>query len=169
MQLVYQWIDKYRNISNTNLLDNLQLNFHHKYRFKYDGKEKLEFEILENTNYIGSYYKENQYYSMIVGKNGSGKSSIFEILYNGINLSYDMKNKKENIRDRFIAIFLDEDRFLFYGFEINGQNEIYVSRIESINKINLDIEYRECIDNLRILSINSDFGSLENIETKYEM
>ena len=44
-----------------------------------------------------------------------------------------MKNKKENIRDRFIAIFLDEDRFLFYGFEINGQNEIYVSRIESIN------------------------------------
>jgi energy-coupling factor transporter ATP-binding protein EcfA2 len=169
MQLVYQWIDKYRNISNTNLLDNLQLNFHHKYRFKYDGKEKLEFEILENTNYIGSYYKENQYYSMIVGKNGSGKSSIFEILYNGINLSYDMKNKKENIRDRFIAIFLDEDRFLFYGFEINGQNEIYVSRIESINKINLDIKYRECIDNLRILSINSDFGSLENIETNYEM
>ena len=169
MQLVYQWIDKYRSINGTDLLDDLELNFHHKYRFKYDGKEKLEFEILENTNYIDSYYKENQYYSMIVGKNGSGKSSIFEMLYNGINISLDMKSRKEKIRDKFIAIFLHEDKFLFYGFEINGQNEIYVSRIESINKINLDIEYRKYIDNLRILSINSDFGSLENIETNYEM
>lgn len=169
MQLIYQWIDKYRSINDNNLLNNLELNFHHKYRFKYDGKDKLEFEILEKTNYIDTYYKENQYYSMIVGKNGSGKSSIFEMLYNGINISLDMKSRKEKIRDKFIAIFLDEDKFLFYGFEINGQNEIYVSRIESINKINLDIEYREYIDNLRILSINSDFGSLENIETNYEM
>ena len=169
MQLVYQWIDKYRSINDNNLLNNLELNFHHKYRFKYDGKDKLEFEILEKTNYIDTYYKENQYYSMIVGKNGSGKSSIFEMLYNGINISLDMKSRKEKIRDKFIAIFLDKDKFLFYGFEINGQNEIYVSRIESINKINLDIEYREYIDNLRILSINSDFGSLENIETNYEM
>ena len=169
MQLVYQWIDKYRSINDNNLLNNLELNFHHKYRFKYDGKDKLEFEILEKTNYIDTYYKENQYYSMIVGKNGSGKSSIFEMLYNGINISLDMKSRKEKIRDKFIAIFLHEDKFLFYGFEINGQNEIYVSRIESINKINLDIEYRKYIDNLRILSINSDFGSLENIETNYEM
>ncbi|AXH16206.1 hypothetical protein CP985_00425 [Malaciobacter mytili LMG 24559] len=169
MQLIYQWIDKYRSINDNNLLNSLELNFHHKYRFKYDGKDKLEFEILEKTNYIDTYYKENQYYSMIVGKNGSGKSSIFEMLYNGINISLDMKSRKEKIRDKFIAIFLDEDKFLFYGFEINGQNEIYVSRIESINKINLDIEYREYIDNLRILSINSDFGSLENIETNYEM
>ena len=169
MQLVYQWIDKYRSINDNNLLNNLELNFHHKYRFKYDGKDKLEFEILEKTNYIDTYYKENQYYSMIVGKNGSGKSSIFEMLYNGINISLDMKSRKEKIRDKFIAIFLDKDKFLFYGFGINGQNEIYVSRIESINKINLDIEYREYIDNLRILSINSDFGSLENIETNYEM
>lgn len=169
MQLIYQWIDKYRSINDNNLLNNLELNFHHKYRFKYDGKDKLEFEILEKTNYIDTYYKENQYYSMIVGKNGSGKSSIFEMLYNGINISLDMKSRKEKIRDKFIAIFLHEDKFLFYGFEINGQNEIYVSRIESINKINLDIEYREYIDNLRILSINSDFGSLENIETNYEM
>lgn len=169
MQLIYQWIDKYRSINDNNLLNNLELNFHHKYRFKYDGKDKLEFEILEKTNYIDTYYKENQYYSMIVGKNGSGKSSIFEMLYNGINISLDMKSRKEKIRDKFIAIFLHEDKFLFYGFKINGQNEIYVSRIESINKINLDIEYREYIDNLRILSINSDFGSLENIETNYEM
>ena len=169
MQLIYQWIDKYRSINDNNLLNNLELNFHHKYRFKYDGKDKLEFEILEKTNYIDAYYKENQYYSMIVGKNGSGKSSIFEMLYNGINISLDMKSRKEKIRDKFIAIFLDKDKFLFYGFGINGQNEIYVSRIESINKINLDIEYREYIDNLRILSINSDFGSLENIETNYEM
>jgi predicted ATPase len=169
MQLIYQWIDKYRSINDNNLLNNLELNFHHKYRFKYDGKDKLEFEILEKTNYIDTYYKENQYYSMIVGKNGSGKSSIFEMLYNGINISLDMKSRKEKIRDKFIAIFLDKDKFLFYGFGINGQNEIYVSRIESINKINLDIEYREYIDNLRILSINSDFGSLENIETNYEM
>ena len=50
-----------------------------------------------------------------------------------------MKSRKEKIRDKFIAIFLDKDKFLFYGFGINGQNEIYVSRIESINKINLDI------------------------------
>lgn len=169
MQLIYQWIDKYRNINNTNLLDNLELNFHHKYRFKCDGKDKLEFEILEKTNYIDTYYKENQYYSMLVGKNGSGKSSIFEMLYNGINIYFDMKSKKEKIRDRFIAIFLDEDKFLFYGFEINGQNEISISDIKSINTISLDIEYRECIDNLKILSINSDFGSLEAIETNYEM
>ena len=93
MQLVYQWIDKYRNISNTNLLDNLQLNFHHKYRFKYDGKEKLEFEILENTNYIGSYYKENQYYSMIVGKNGSGKSSIIDLFIDSLNQISKAKNR----------------------------------------------------------------------------
>ena len=120
MQLIYQWIDKYRSINDNNLLNNLELNFHHKYRFKYDGKDKLEFEILEKTNYIDTYYKENQYYSMIVGKNGSGKSSIFEMLYNGINISLDMKSRKEKIRDKFIAIFLHEDKFLFYGFKINN-------------------------------------------------
>ena len=45
MQLIYQWIDKYRSINDNNLLNNLELNFHHKYRFKYDGKDKLEFKI----------------------------------------------------------------------------------------------------------------------------
>jgi len=169
MQLIYQWIDKYRDVKDDYLLDNLGLNFHHKYRFTFNGKEDLKFTVLEDSKYIDSYYKENQYYSMIVGKNGSGKSSIFEMLYNGINISYDMKNKKENIRDRFIAIFLDDDKFLFYGFEINGQNEINRHEIEKINKINLDIGYREYINNLRILCVNTDFGKLEIIISNYEM
>lgn len=52
MQLIYQWIDKYRSINDNNLLNNLELNFHHKYRFKYDGKDKLEFEILEKLTIL---------------------------------------------------------------------------------------------------------------------
>jgi len=169
MQLIYQWIDKYRDIKDDYLLNNLGLNFHHKYRFEFDGKNELKFTVLEDTKYIDSYYKENQYYSMIVGKNGSGKSSIFEMLYDGMNISYDMENKKENIIGRFIAIFLDEDKFLFYGFKINEKNRINISRIEAINTINLDIEYRESIDNLRILCVNTDFGKLETTISNYEM
>ena len=169
MKLVYMWIDKYRKNKEGYLVDNMGLNFHHKYRFEFDGKDKLKFSTNSKNDYIDSYYKQNQYYSMLVGKNGSGKSSIFELLYNGVNKYYDAKTKQRHIENRFIAIFLDNDKFLFYGFEINSEKEIFVKDIKELNKINLNIEYIEHIENLKILCINADFGELETIITRNEV
>lgn len=169
MKLVYMWIDKYRENKDGYLLDSLGFNFHHKYRFEYDGKNKLTFSILEESQYIDSYYESNQYYSMIVGKNGSGKSSIFNLLYNGVNISLNMKTKKENIENMFIAIFLYDDKFLFYGFKINKKNEVNIDKLKKRNEINLDIKYRDYIDNLKILCVNADFGKLETINTHNEI
>ena len=73
MELVYLWVEKYKNIHEQGF------NFSPRFTCVYD-KEKNELTIDENDDYIPDFFGENINVTTIVGKNGSGKSSIFEII-----------------------------------------------------------------------------------------
>ena len=68
MELVYLWVDKYKNIEKQGF------NFSPRFRCEYD-EEKNELTINENKDYV-SIFPKNINITAIVGENGSGKSSI---------------------------------------------------------------------------------------------
>ena len=73
MELVYLWVEDYKNIKKQGF------NFSPRFKCKYD-KDSNELTIDENENYI-SIFPENVNVTAIVGENGSGKSSLLETIY----------------------------------------------------------------------------------------
>jgi predicted ATP-dependent endonuclease of OLD family len=71
MELVYLWIEDYKNIKKQGF------NFSPRFTCDYDGTELI---IKENDDYIENFFGDNINVTAIVGKNGSGKSSVLECL-----------------------------------------------------------------------------------------
>lgn len=87
MELVYLWIKKYKNIHEQGF------NFSPRFNCKYD-EEKSELTIDENKNYIENFFGDNINVTAIVGKNGSGKSSVLECLAEIFRIEH---NKNRNM------------------------------------------------------------------------
>jgi len=84
LELVYLWVEDYKNIKKQGF------NFSPRFRCEYDDVKK-ELTIDENDDYISDFFGENINVTAIVGKNGSGKSSVLELInengYKNYNLS----------------------------------------------------------------------------------
>lgn len=78
MELVYLWVEKYKNIKNQGF------NFSPRFTCKY---ENGELTIEEKKSYV-SIFPENINVTAIVGENGSGKSSLLNYIYNFLEKSY---------------------------------------------------------------------------------
>jgi uncharacterized protein YlaN (UPF0358 family) len=72
MELVYLWVEEYKNIKNQGF------NFSPRFECKYDENTK-ELTINENKDYVNIFPK-NINITAIVGENGSGKSNTYEAL-----------------------------------------------------------------------------------------
>ena len=102
MELIYLWVKEYKNIKNQGF--NFSSRFKCKFYDKYDEKgnlkdncrlvicdkknkecldeENKKCKFRENTNYIDNFFGDNINITAIVGKNGSGKSSLLNsIIY----------------------------------------------------------------------------------------
>ncbi len=86
MELVYLWVEDYKNIKNQGF------SFSPRFECKYN-EEKNELTIDEKDNYIPDFFGENINVTAIVGKNGSGKSSIQELIFLIIYLQYQQLSK----------------------------------------------------------------------------
>ncbi len=99
MELVYLWVEDYKNIKRQGF--NSSPRFRCEFKAEYDENNKLkddcELIIDENKDYV-SILPDNINITAIVGENGSGKSSIFEIILT------EYETIKTNI---FILIFVD--------------------------------------------------------------
>ncbi len=73
MELVYLWVEEYKNIHKQGF------NFSPKFNCSYDPDSNA-LTIDENDDYIENFFGDNINVTAIVGKNGSGKSSVFEVL-----------------------------------------------------------------------------------------
>ena len=85
MELVYLWVGKYKNIENQGF------NFSPRFECEYDGEnlkvcDKKKNEC-KNNEYLENFFGENINVTAIVGKNGTGKSSIVKLLYSLYNNS----------------------------------------------------------------------------------
>ena len=85
MELVYLWVKKYKNIEEQGF------NFSSKFYCEYNEEEK-KLTINKNDDYIPDFFGENINVTAIVGKNGSGKSSLLKLennIPNNIEIIYD--------------------------------------------------------------------------------
>jgi len=115
LELVYLWVKNYKNIH--------EQGFNFSSRFSCDYNEKTnELTIEENDDYIPDFFGKNINVTAIVGKNGSGKSSVLEYLSDS---------------PKFVVTFENDE------FQVNEDIEVInKTKYEYTNKVvNLDYIY----------------------------
>ena len=108
MELVYLWVEDYKNIKKQgfNFSPRFECEFHYEYE-KYidkDGKEKER--LIDNCKleikpkeHIENFFGDNINVTAIVGKNGSGKSSILHGLIEANDVFF---SKSPSVEHKFI-------------------------------------------------------------------
>jgi predicted ATPase len=146
MELVYLWVEDYKNIKNQGF------NFSPKFNCHYNP-ETNELTIKENDDYIENFFGENINVTAIIGKNGSGKSSIFKLFIFLVYLKYIDNNLEDNQKiilrsvikkyKHFFAIFYDSSSNKYMKLTINEVlNNLEISDINKIT-INFAEEIKE--------------------------
>ena len=113
MELVYLWVKEYKNIHNQGF------NFSPRFRCEYDEEEN-ELTIDENDDYIPDFFGENINVTAIVGKNGSGKSSVLEILDKLLNGSI--------ISSKAFIVLKGKELGSAYKMDISIKSSIYLDK-----------------------------------------
>jgi len=122
MELVYLWVEDYKNIHCQGF------NFSPRFRCNYNP-ETNELKIEENKDYIPNFFGENINITAIVGKNGSGKSSVLEALH-------FILNDKDNAEFKYILVYKMDD---------DNDEPSYISNIEITTiATEIDIKNTEC-------------------------
>ncbi|QKF59295.1 AAA family ATPase [Aliarcobacter lanthieri] len=132
MELVYLWVEEYKNIKNQGF--NFSTKFNCNFYAKFDENNQLEnFCKLEiNRTNINSIFPEKINLTAIVGRNGSGKSSLLEILSNKYSLvEYQ----------RLFFVFFDSDKNLLQlcGAKKEHKGWIELSELDNQNKFNISV------------------------------
>ena len=85
LELVYLWVEDYKNIQKQgfNFSPRFDCKFYDEYEKDENGKEKLKVDCrleIKPKEHIENFFGENINVTAIVGKNGSGKSSLLELI-----------------------------------------------------------------------------------------
>lgn len=100
MELIYLWIDKYKNINDQG--------FNFSSQFNCNLKESNELVINENKDYVPDFFANNLNITAIIGKNGSGKSSLLEV----ISLLYWQGSIRK--KDRTFLLYKKKNKFYIF-------------------------------------------------------
>ncbi|PTB83796.1 hypothetical protein C9926_01080 [Sulfurovum lithotrophicum] len=140
MELVYLWVKDYKNIYRQGF------NFSPKFNCHYDV-DNNELTIDENDDYIDNFFGDNINVTAIVGKNGSGKSSIFEIL----------TEFSSNKTTEYSGFFIYEYLKCYYIKEVN------IEKIQTINNI---LALSESKNNIKMFGFDTKVTELLHSELK---
>jgi predicted ATPase len=142
MELVYLWVEDYKNIKKQGF------NFSPKFHCEYDGETLT---IDENDDYIPNFFGENINVTAIVGKNGSGKSSLFE------SIIYNITSKTSKHESKMFTIFFDKHNSEHYYKKLGdiAINNIKVKELKDISNFSFTFYFNYTLDTLA----NSEFNS----------
>ncbi|MDP2893511.1 MAG: AAA family ATPase [Sulfurimonas sp.] len=143
MELVYLWVEKYKNIENQgfNFSPRFTCEFFPIYEKDADGKEKLidncKLEIKPNEH-IENFFGKNINVTAIVGENGSGKSNILEMLFGNIisdcNFFYVVSSKTDDKEKGILILYKFDDKLSIYSKEIKIGKSYKLSDINDKKK-----------------------------------
>ncbi|HIP27177.1 MAG TPA: ATP-binding protein, partial [Flavobacteriaceae bacterium] len=143
MELVYLWVEDYKNIQ--------KQGFNFSPRFTCDYNDEInELTIDENDDYIENFFGENINVTAIVGKNGSGKSSVLECLKqyannmvlvfkNNETLQYYSKNKLDSTIKK-----VNNNPFNMYRFYTNS-SILHMDKMDEFMEDKISLELNEII------------------------
>lgn len=150
MELVYLWVEKYKNIEKQGF------NFSPRFTCKYEDGE-LTIDKKEHV----SIFPDNINITAIVGENGSGKSSVMEFLLN----LFDSESTHS-----FLLLYLYENKPRYYSYEVSPSNinkikinglEIEQQRGLLLNTYSKDDGHK----NLISLYINNEYTNIDSRES----
>ncbi|PUE63693.1 AAA family ATPase [Arcobacter caeni] len=128
MELVYLWVEEYKNIKNQGF------NFSPRFECEYkDGNlticDKKKKECKDNE-YLENFFGENINVTAIVGENGTGKSNVFEIIITLLTAI----NKSVNSESKVYMIFFKNDMYYYKTINMKKPN----NEFEELSNENLD-------------------------------
>jgi len=110
LELVYLWVKEYKNIH--------EQGFNFSSRFNCDYNKKTnELTIKENDNYIPDFFGKNINVTAIVGKNGSGKSSVLEYLSDSPKFVVTFENDEFQVSENIG--FINKTKYEYMQKNIN--------------------------------------------------
>lgn len=126
MELVYLWVEEYKNIKNQGF------NFSPRFECEFDGENLT---INENKDYM-SIFPDNINVTAIVGENGSGKSCVLDLINNDgyenpkvspypiihynlktINIYYNKKENKLYFDTRNLNVIIENKTLVMNSLE----------------------------------------------------
>ncbi|PHS36217.1 MAG: hypothetical protein COB07_12525 [Sulfurovum sp.] len=160
MELVYLWVEDYKNIQNQgfNFSPKFECKFHDEYDDEGKLKDNCKLEIIEKKEdeYLKDFFGKNINVTAIVGKNGSGKSSLLEFILDRLANRHDMYPKN------FIFIYIYENKLHKYSnFEYTINPDLNIETYP--NGDNLLNYYSNAI----AIHINSEYKSIEARDTQH--
>jgi predicted ATP-binding protein involved in virulence len=158
MELIYLWIKEHKNISNQGF------NFSPRFECKFDGSNLI---VTKNKDYDISIFPDNINITLIVGENGSGKTSIlstildFFIEYNDSIIIFAIDKK---LYSNYKIYNYDEKIEILDTSSILGKNNKYLSVITNTS----DFQNTEFFLN-RELNIYEDLHPMSVKENYFEL
>lgn len=148
MELLYLWIDRYNNILNQGF------NFSNEYNFSFDVETNtLQVKALKKKE-LNLFNESFLNITAIIGKNGSGKSSIFSVFKELFSEDFYHHNK-------FLMVTKGIDgRLFFHKKEFNDHNKFVIQNTDNID-IN-EFDSKSKIFDLVDLILNSNSFSVYN-------
>ncbi len=149
MELVYLWVEDYKNIKKQGF------NFSPRFRCEYNEKEN-KLTIEKNDDYIPDFFGENINVTAIVGKNGSGKSSVLEYLSDSPQFVVTFENSEFQVSEDIEVV--NKTKYLYIQKNINLEYEHIVSSDYILNNLlNVLNEKKKIKNHLNyILKFDSD-------------
>lgn len=125
MELIYMWIEEYKNLKN--------IGFNFSSKFDVEFNENHKYILIDKSETPNTFDGKIKEVTAIIGRNGSGKTNILDIL--GVK-STDRHNFKDySNHNYFILYWIDTNKFVIEGNNINYLKETLNLSEDCINHI----------------------------------
>jgi predicted ATPase len=136
LELVYLWVEDYKNIQKQgfNFSPRFECKFNDEYEKDEDGNDKLKPNCkleIKPKEHIENFFGDNINVTAIVGKNGSGKSSIIKSIL-----------QIDNFDNNYIIVYRDNERNYYYSNITDIETEIIKNASQPFNRTIVYLNYQ---------------------------